>query len=69
MIFLSWINWKILHITKVLLNINAIILDISRELLNVNEAILHVSKAIAVSAENTAPKLSVLPPKFREITK
>jgi len=71
MVFLSWINWKILRITLNLLAINDRILDISKQLLTVNEKLLHVSKGIAVSAEGTEEKLTVvqqiLPKKFREV--
>ena len=71
MFLLSWINWKILNITLNLLDINNKILDISKQLLTVNEALLHVSKGIAVSADGTEQKLSVvqqvLPKKFREV--
>ena len=70
MVFLSWINWRILKITLSLLNINNKILNISTQLLTVNEALLHVSKGIAISAEGTEDKLTVvqqiLPKKFRE---
>ena len=71
MVFLSWLNWKILKITLNLLAINDRILDISKQLLTVNEKLLHVSKGIAVSAEGTEEKLTVvqqiLPKKFREV--
>lgn len=70
MVFLSWVNWRIFNITRVLLKINERILDISKELLSVNESILHISKAIAISADNTDTKLNrlnALPKKFREI--
>ena len=71
MVFLSWINWRILKITLSLLNINNKILNISTQLLTVNEALLHVSKGIAISAEGTEDKLTVvqqiLPKKFREV--
>ena len=71
MVFLSWLNWKILKITLNLLSINDKILDISKQLLTVNEKLLHVSKGIAVSAEGTEEKLTVvqqiLPRKFREV--
>jgi len=71
MVFLSWLNWKILRITLNLLTINDRILDISKQLLTVNEKLLHVSRGIAVSAEGTEEKLTVvqqiLPKKFRDV--
>ena len=71
MIFLSWLNWRILRITLNLLSINDRILDISKQLLVVNEQLLNVSRGIAVSAEGTEEKLTVLkqilPKKFREV--
>ena len=71
MVFLSWLNWKILKITLNLLTINDRILDISKQLLTVNEKLLHVSRGIAVSAEGTEEKLTVvqqiLPKKFRDV--
>ena len=71
MVLLFWINWKIFKITLNLLKINDKILNISEKLLTVNEKLLCVSKEIAVSAEGTEEKLSVvqqiLPKKFREV--
>jgi len=71
MILLSWINWKIFKVTLSLQLINDKILNISKKLLTVNERLLCVSKEIAVSAEGTEEKLSVvqqiLPKKFREV--
>jgi len=71
MIFLSWINWKILKITLNLLHINDKILNISKQILTVNEELLHVSRKISISAEGTEEKLTVvqqiLPKKFRDV--
>ena len=71
MVFLSWLNWRILRITLNLLSINDRILDVSRRLLTVNGDLLYVSKGIAISAAGTEEKLTVvqqiLPKKFRDV--